>query len=64
MFNISCVISLLLTIVPVPESTVRAFFQIKLFFSENVAFTPITTCTEQEQELSFRIIATSPRHAM
>ena len=32
MCNISCVISLLLMIVPVPESTVCVFFQIKLFF--------------------------------
>ena len=36
-------------IVPVRESTVRARFHIKLlnFFSESVAFTRITTCTEQ-----------------
>ena len=46
MFNISCVISLLFMIVPVCESTVRAYF------SKSVIFTRITVCTEQE--LSFR----------
>ena len=61
MLNISFVISFLFMIVPVRESTVHACFHIKLlFFSESIALTRITTCSEQE--LFFRIIAISTRY--
>ena len=65
MFDISCDISFLFMIVPVPESTVHASFHIKLsifFFPASVAFTRIRKC--REQQLSFKIIVTFSRYVM
>lgn len=66
MFHISCIITFLFIIVPVLELRVHHLYlfsnQAFNFVFENVAFTRITMCTEQE--ISFRIIATSSRYLL
>ena len=66
MFHISCIITFLFIIVPVLELRVHHLYlfpnQAFNFVFESVAFTRITMCTEQE--ISFRIIATSSRYLL
>ena len=66
MFHISCIVSLLFIIVPTIESRAHSLYLFSYqnfdFVFESVAFLRITICTEQE--LSYRIVASSPRYLL